>query len=441
MQATENRNDAKNAIARFVGMDQGSKETAVENVNYLATAKKKTPNWKLLSAVPARGPMNTVLEAFKAETDIPLEIPFFTMMHLVSGHLMSKGVRINSAIGKIGPEIWTIVLADSGSGKSFTHNTIANNSPVQSTFPECASAAAFFEELEDERNILWFQDEFAQLLKDIEQRNSPMSQIKSYLLKTYDNSPIQRKTKKEEKRIEKPRLGILALNTPESFLNAISYESMLDGFAQRFSIVRAECDPDRHITNFPIYNVHRLGDAVKDAWTQIDKVHIYDEYSISDKAMEAFIRNFRIHFEEEVPKSFFRRIQFKNFKYALLYHILLGKNTSEIDEEDMNYAQRITTVHQSDMNSILLQKKEVNTLVDLVQKAKAVKERVEAKGRECEARDIQQALHRHIQGKEEASVLLDIVSKAPRKAPHDVRRLAFKKQDEYEQKGMVGLGG
>ena len=407
---TAQRNEMEYAITKFQALNGDDKKSATETVNYLSVTSLKTQNWKLLSAVPTRGPMNVVLEAFRKETDIPLELPFFTMMHLLSGYLMQKNVRINSGIGEIGPEIWTIVLADSGSGKSFAHKTIAKNSPIQSLFPECASAAAFFEELGDEKNMLWFQDEFAQLLKEIENRGSPMAQIKSYLLRTYDNAPIERRTKKDgRKSIDKPRLGILALNTPESFLKSISMESMLDGFAQRFAIVRAECDPERHITDFPRYNVDRLSSAVADAWEAINGTEIHAKYSISEKAMKIFDENFKASFTEDIPKSFFRRIQFRNFKYSLLYHVLLGKNTSVIDEEDMQLAQRITTVHQEDMNRILMEKTEVKSMVSLVQKANQVRQRIEAKGKECTERDLLSGMTNQIKKKDEATTLIEIM--------------------------------
>src|SRR5690606_29605364 len=155
-------------------------------------------------------------------------------------------------------ELWTIILAPSGSGKSLSHHAIEKSAPVRSEFPETASAARFIEALSEQSPALWFQDEIAQILKQIENPASPLGEMKSYLLRTYDNAPVERSTLKGSVRVERPVLGILGLNTPESFQKALSPESLLDGFAQRFGFVWAERDPSRPMHDYPIFDMPAL---------------------------------------------------------------------------------------------------------------------------------------------------------------------------------------
>lgn len=183
--------------------------------------------WRGIIAVPPGSPMDRVLGAFHAETDIPLEIPFFAMLHFISGRLLAARTKIKGSTVECYADLWTVVLAPSGSGKTFAHNIIAKAAPVKSTFPECASGARFIEALQTHNFGLWFQDEIAQKIKQIESPTSPLADVKEYLLRAYGYDKIERSTKKETITIDEPCLGILGLNTAESFLKALSPESLL----------------------------------------------------------------------------------------------------------------------------------------------------------------------------------------------------------------------
>lgn len=349
--------------------------------------------WRGVLAVPPGSPIDTVLTAFHDHTDIPLELPFFTLMHFVSGWLLSNKVKIKGSIGELYPELWTIVLAESGAGKSLAHDVIAKVAPVKSSFPEPASGARFIQALQQHNFGLWFQDEIAQKMKQIDTPQSPLSDIKEYLLRAYGNSKIERSTKMETITIENPCLGILGLNTPDSFFKSISQESLLDGFMQRFACVIAERDPARNVYENPekyaIYDVENLSEIVGEAFAIIEKTPLHSEYIIDVEGEAAFKSAFGMLISSEIPMSYFRRVMFRSFKYAVLYHVMLGKKCNLIDAADIGWGARVSYMHLQDAVK-LVNRDQFAEVKKMYDKAEKVKERFQQQGKKFTSRDLQQ---------------------------------------------------
>jgi len=361
--------------------------------------KKVSPEiWRGMMAVPPGSVLESVLEAFKMETDIPLELPFFTMLHFISGYLLSKRIKMTGKFGSIYPELWTIVLAESGTGKTFAHDQIAKHAPVKSEFPECNSGAKFIDAFQENNFGLWFQDEIAQKMKQIETPQSPLADVKEYLLKAYSNDKIERSTMKGGTiTINEPCLGILGLNTPASFYKSVSPESLLDGFMQRFACVVAEADPDRDVKLTPeqyaLYDAEALQKASKRAFDKLLKVQLHSEYRLSREAEQAYIVSFGLLINsEDIPTSFFRRIMFRGFRYALLYHIILGKTSVDIDKEDIGWGARVAALHLSDYKKLFTRDDNFGTLEKLITRTKILKQRCEDEGKEFTHRYLQQQI-------------------------------------------------
>ncbi len=406
-------NDLKEAIQLITGMSPDGKENALDAIRLAVNAKDSDADWRIRACSPKTGPIITLLNAFRAETDAPLELPFFCAVHLISGLLLKNGSTLSGPIGTITPEVWTIVLAPSGSCKTLTHKLISAQAPISSDFPECASSAAFFEALkkaQDEQGFaLWFQDEFAQILKQIETPNSPLSEAKSYLLRAYGNDRIVRTTKKSgEIVIERPCLGIFALNTVESFVEAISMESMLDGFAQRFGMVLAREDMNRPMTDFALYDTKVIESVVAGFWNEISGVRINLTYRLGEDAIKFYKQSFRMLHDEKMNKSFYRRIMFRAFKYAMIFHVLLKKEGEEIDTEDMAYAMDLVKLHLQDMNQFICLKTGIKSVVDIGRKAKFTIDIAKRAGKSVKARDLTQNLRQDIGNAEEAKFFLDL---------------------------------
>ncbi|MGD1327128.1 hypothetical protein ACNHE5_19850 [Pandoraea pnomenusa] len=378
-------------------------------VQMMLQAKTPATGWRGMFAVPPGSAIELVLSAFRRETNVPLEIPFFGFLHFVSGMLLANETRITGPIGEISPELWTVVLAPSGSGKTFAVSVIEEASPVKAEFPEAVSGAAFLEGLAEHSPALWLQDEIAQKLKQIEDPKSPLGDAKEYLLRAYDNKRIERVTKKETVRVERPALGILGLNTPESFKKALSQESLLDGFAQRFGFVWAERDPSRPMENFPIYDRPRLLKACEAAFEKVQAVQLHRVYRISHRGAEAFRTSFSLLGKGmEENESYFRRAMFRAFRYAVLYHVILGKAGDTIDDEDVGWGARVSSLHLSDMGKILGEQKELSGVAEKVAKAQEVKKRCEAAGKPFNPRAIQQGV-RGVASADEARAIFDLI--------------------------------
>lgn len=371
----------------------------------LAPPADITP-WRGILAVPPGSPMDKLLGVFHDETDIPLELPFFAVLHFVSGLLLSKRVKIQGACVDVYPDLWTIVLAPSGAGKTMAHNLIAKAAPVKSSFPEVASGARFIEAFQQHNFGLWFQDEFAQKLKQIETPNSPLADVKEYLLRAYGYDKIERSTKKETITIEEPCLGILGLNTPESFFKALSPESLLDGFAARFAYVIAERDPARPMLDFPLYNIERLTQAAQVAFDKIQALPLPAAYLVGAEAETAFRESFRLLCSGEIPEAFYRRILFRAFKYATLYHVILGKASDTLDAEDMGWAARVSSLHLSDMRRIAEQHGLLGDALKVVRKVRRLRT---LGSKPLTARFIQQRV-RGVQSADEARALVGLVN-------------------------------
>ncbi|MDN7410567.1 hypothetical protein QZM42_18670 [Burkholderia vietnamiensis] len=344
--------------------------------------------WSGLFAVPPSSSMERVLKAFVTETDIPLELPFFTFLYFISGYLVSKDAKIKSFLGEFYPDIWTVVLAPSGSGKTLTHDVFKKHAPAKSNFPEPASGAAFIKAFEENNPARWFQDEVAQKLKQIETTGSPLADCKEYLLRAYGNDKIERTTKRDQITIEKPLITILGLNTFESFVKALSAESLLDGFAQRFAFVIAEKDPARPMIDFPLYNFEKLESAVIGAFEKLTNTTIHQEYELDSSSIEAFRQSFKLLCRDNIPESFFRRIMFRAFKYALIYHVMLGKDSNKIDAEDIGWGARVSSMHIDDIHKIVKTDEGEKTL-DLITRAINYIEKRINEGKEVKARDVQ----------------------------------------------------
>lgn len=356
----------------------------------LMALEREPLGWRGLMAVPPDSVLDRTLTAFQVHTDIPLEIPFFTVMHVISGMLLQRNVRISVRGQMLNPDLWTIVLAESGNGKTFTNTVIRESMPeelrIQQGLGEVASAAKFVEELEKFNRTLWIKDEWAQLMKAVQQQPH-MCEMKEYFLKLHDGERIERKTKKAEITIDNPALTILGLTVRSTFVKNISAEDVLDGFSQRFGYVVAESDPERPMEDFPLYEYDKIVGSINRAWGDLKNLPIHEVYTVGDEGVSAFETAFKVLCGEfkKVEPSFFRRILWRSMKYSLIYHILLGKETSTIDTQDIAWAARVARMHLADVRW-LLDAYGMSELEETIKRAEILKAKYAESGQEFTTR-------------------------------------------------------
>lgn len=360
-------------------------------------------------AVPAGTILENALLAFQRSSDIPLEIPFYIIQHFISGFLLKKGVTFEWAGKKISPAIWTIILAESGEGKTFAQGVIkAAAGKDVDLFPEPASSAAFMESLKDNNNSLWVRDEFAQMLDQIETQTY-FKEMKDYLLKLYDGcDELSRRTKSDPIVVENPRLSILGTTVFSTFKNKVTEEMLLDGFAQRFSYAVAK--PDKRKKMMAIMRTYEPEniDPIKLSWKKIRDMKIHANYTTSPRADMAFESGFDFLAKNKdcLPKSFFKRITFSSSKYAVLYHIILGKESSVLDEQDFAWAGRVCALQMQDAK-LVLDHYNSSQLEHTIKLVEGVMRRFKAKGKKATPRDIVQRV-RSIKNVSEARNLMSI---------------------------------
>ncbi len=326
-----------------------------ETLRGLLSTPAVTRNWRGQTIIPPGSMLDQMVNLFARTTDFPLEIPAFLTLNSIAAHLLDRNIRVRVAGRQMQADLWTTLLAPSGSGKTLTLSIIESIMPLK-LFPESTSSARFIQELSLNNRSAWFQDEWAQVIRRIENQ-SYAEEMREYLLKIFDNKPISRRLAKDTIVITDPALVIVGINVPETFISSVSAESMLDGFMQRFQFVIGDPDPERTPDMFPIYRVGEEDNlvAIRATWASLSALELHPEYVVGNHAEAAYTSSFRKLFaaNREMPASFFRRVMWRAFKYALVYHFLLGKRGVEIDAEDVGWALRVSEIHLIDARRIL----------------------------------------------------------------------------------------
>ena len=117
-------------------------------------------DWPTLDdCIPEGSLLHLIDDTFLETTDIPRELPVFAAIHYVSALLLQRGSVISVVGEEWRPDIWTICMAESGSGKSFASSKIGKAlGGAVDLFPDSSSAAKFVEDLRDHNHGLWMRD-------------------------------------------------------------------------------------------------------------------------------------------------------------------------------------------------------------------------------------------------------------------------------------------
>ncbi|WP_323804356.1 DUF3987 domain-containing protein [Sulfitobacter litoralis] len=317
-------------------------------------------NWDGLKVVPPGSFLEEAIEIFRIGTDIPLELPLMAVLSHVSGYLNALGAKYEISGSEYSPKLWTVVLAPSGSGKTFATDRVerwltdANGQPAVPALQSASSAAQFVVNIAQVPQGLMVRDEFGQFLNQI-QNQRHMEEIKDILLQAYSGGAITRMTKEAQHSIHDHAFSILGITVGETFANQIGAESLVDGFAQRFNFIVADRDPARLTQNFPIYFEDWDAPAIQSRFTRLraDWLAMLSRtefegatFRFSSDAVNLFKDSFRTLFDEtEIPASFYRRAMFSAFSYATVFHAVAGKSGTVIEPSSMSLAVRMVALN------------------------------------------------------------------------------------------------
>lgn len=371
-----------------------------EGQNYVAAilTLESREAWHGQAAVPPGSILEDVLRTFERHTDIPLELPFLGWMTYLSGFLCAQDMKIKiNESQEITPKIWNVALAPSGAGKTFAVNRVRKQMTAVPEMENAGSGVALIQAIQRTPKGVWFRDEFGQLLKSM-QTQPHMEKAKDVLLNAYSGDAIEHITKKESIRVEEHAFSILGITVGDTFLEQVGAESLIDGFAQRFNYLYAERDPNRPITDYPIYfddrkmtredtrRAKRIEKGMAELMARDDLRGTV--LTLSDDAMDIFTEVFQDNFKNALPESFYRRSMFTMFAYAAIYHIVLDKRGTEIGNQAMAYAARLVMMHLKDTKK-LLEKSGWSELHLLIEKCAEWKAGFESKhGKKPTARDL-----------------------------------------------------
>ena len=142
----KNNKKAPSLISSLPGMSDEAKENLKALLSF-----QGSPDWEGLKVIPAGSFLEEAIELFRSQTDIPLELPLMSILSHVSGYLNARGAKYEIGGSLYAAKLWTVVLAASGSGKSFATDktakwmTDANGASVVPSLLSASSAAKFVE--------------------------------------------------------------------------------------------------------------------------------------------------------------------------------------------------------------------------------------------------------------------------------------------------------
>lgn len=380
-------------------------------------------SWEGTKVVPPGSFLEDVVELFRCQTDIPLELPLVAVLSHVSGFLNASGARYELGGTLHAPRLWTIALAPSGSGKTYATTTVGrwlSDADGKSAVPQmsgAASAAQFVANIEQCPRGMWFRDEFGQFMSQV-QNLQYMEEIKDILLRAYSGDPIERKTREVNIEVRDHALTILGVTVGDTFERQIGADSLVDGFAQRFNYIHAKSDPERPLSDFPIYFEDMDSSEVQVPFQRLRKswLHLVARndipdavFSFEDDALQLFKVNFRSLFQEaDIPASFFRRAMFSTFSYAVVFHAIAGRMGTVVGTESVSIALRMIAMHLDHARQ-LLNGYGLSELEKVVRKVEALQEKYAAQSRELKTRDII-ARVREIRTAAQARAILDLIN-------------------------------
>jgi len=317
--------------------------------------------------------LSVIYNNFLEFTEIPLSLPIFSFLSFVSAYCVKN--NITHTIPLTGDEkapldTWVTVLAPSGSAKTFSYGKIKKIIPedlageklIEPNFIKPNGPAKFIEDLSNlpsKNNTqwgFWFQDEVAQMFKQVEQINSPMSEIKEYLLKAYDHDKLTRKSKKESIETQSLILVLFFINTFDSYVNNISQESMTDGLMRRFNLVYTEKD-ERDFTDFPFYDLPKITDNTLLEKTEdlFFSIKPDQNFTFSQDCFDLYRKYFKIFWQRKYKniltdkENFYRTYMMQSWKYAVFYHLILKREGTEVQGDCLIYGMKISLLFANSM--------------------------------------------------------------------------------------------
>ncbi len=314
--------------------------------------KGKESLLKIKCLSPAGSFLDRLVDLFWSYTDIPVSLAYWGGLTSMGAYMASGEKSVNLGFQEIDPNLWTIILSDSGSGKTWLNNFLVDviKDDVDIVTGSFTSKAALIDELKNRSGRgLIIRDEVGQQMKLM--KSPTYITLKDAMLSLYDGK-LEHRTKKDGLVVlDNLAMSYFGTTVTKTFSDAITEEDILDGFLQRFTLYLSK-DSERNMKNWPYIipkeTVGLLQTNFKN-WTEI--VNSIDRFELSNDALKLwkdwYLNNFKRNIE-----SYYKRYMFAGVKYAAIYNTLIEKN-GIISIEDMSWAIRLVEVSLESLCNIM----------------------------------------------------------------------------------------
>ena len=328
----------------------------------LTTETCSPATWRGWAAVPPGTFLARAVTVFDTETDIPLEIPFAAALTATAAELTRRGITARIADATVRPRTWMVLLAESGGGKTTATDYVLDAVGAEQRIRDPVSVPAMIESIDEADLPLWYKDEWGLWLKSLE--TGMLQGMKPYLLELYSGRTIEwrragRDGEDRSLRLAANRAAVSFLGTTvgSTLYKHMSPESLLDGFAARFSFMYADPDPARPPEDFPIYrherHAPRLAQEWANMWSEWDDTNNL-VLEASPEAEEAFREGFAVFARRrDLDRAFLRRLMWGSLSYAMVYQANLGAPNGTLSNAAIEWAGRLTGLMTRDTLRLL----------------------------------------------------------------------------------------
>jgi hypothetical protein len=375
--------------------------------------------WRGVVATPPASLLEVVLAEFLRATPVSAELPFMATVSLVAQFLCEKGAGIVMEDGqRVRPDLYTVLLAASGEMKSFSLMKILKAFELGGWKPlrlrDAGSTAGLQAELkQNEGNaVFWWLEEFGEfwaLTKSEQHQATPR-----LLLMAYDHATISKTLKNSILEIKDPCLSMLGTTVLANLHNQLSKDDWASGLCQRIAFVFCAPDPARNCFDrrYAILDQVDL-DKIALAFRQAMETPVHSAYRFTADARSAIGDAWVLMGRQGITADFVRRVEFRVFKYSMIYHWLLKKTNNLIDTEDVNWAVRLAMLHLSDLKRIM-DDVEYADLQNLLRRAENLRVKF---GTKLQPRHLLMYLHRDIKTMPSAEALFSLLEDKERRTP------------------------
>lgn len=342
---------------------------------------KQTPHgWDGYKYCPAGSVIDEIVSRFERYCTAPLELPFLMTMTLFSAILIRKNVVLNLDGNKVRMDIWVTALGESGACKSFSLKKIAavlkeggfNQDLIWE--PSAISHLVMMQELagtldrhgnvvEPSKNMSVLTiDEATDFFLSLKDPRHPLHGMYQVFLKIFSNDKVGYKSKAAGNiEIDDPIISMLCLATPKRFIEQISESDMEGGFFYRWC--HMICSAPLAMTKKEIFPSTMLNGIAEKVKLLINSIE-HQEYVLEGDARRYFSEIYErivaptdAREKGAMPQSYIRRSMWVIHKFALLYHLFLGKGAEkQICVEAYHWAERLTDAFQATAAQIILEK-------------------------------------------------------------------------------------